>query len=204
MSESCKYQSVGTDRNGCELGFYSGVPTQKQCDTCLKNGGAVVELRIIRKRLKFEGPEEDLVERLKSLATAQAKPIPKAQPISSPAASPQPRRDQSWWMKFAAKTFGPGLWKRLHEWPATADLSQVNQWLDRFANHLPCGTCRQHFRDLIKAIPPNTANRLCLAFSTWEWHNKVNREKESPSPQMIWEEAAKLYGWNELNSDPQP
>ena len=140
-----------------------------------------------------------IIERLKAEPKRTTPTTPPPSP--SRAALPQPKHDQSWWMKWAAKTFGPMLWREMHNWPTGNDPANAKQLIESIRRKLPCGDCKNHFDAMVRTMPPCTANKLCLAFTTWEWHNKVNREKENPSAQMTWEDAAKIYDWDKLNPD---
>jgi hypothetical protein len=106
----------------------------------------------------------------------------------------------SWWKRKALEVggnlFGPAKWKKLHEWSITADLMDVDRWLKNFAiAELPCGACREHFLKMIRDNPPITKSNKELARWTFERHNQVNREKESPSPEITWNEAVQLQNW---------
>lgn len=75
---------------------------------------------------------------------------------------------------------GPRLWSELHRW-ALAFVSshalaepKAWQWLSTFANRLPCGSCRRHWREIVKANPPAFDSADALFAWTVDRHNEVN------------------------------
>lgn len=126
--------------------------------------------------------------------------IAKAKP---PAQAPRPRGPdlpkKSWWAKKSedpnGKNFGSELWRDLHQWAATGDVSDADRWLQSFALRLPCGECRVHFQQMIQKNPPPKTSNQNLAFWTFERHNEVNRSKEKPSPEITWDETVDIQGW---------
>ena len=65
--------------------------------------------------------------------------------------------------------FGPILWKHLHKHAKHNKYSK--DWLDTFTSVIPCGTCKNSFKDFSH---PNKEQN----FFSWtvEVHNKVNRK----------------------------
>lgn len=85
---------------------------------------------------------------------------------------------------------GPALWAELH----TRAIEQIDAksdaaWLTAFPNKLPCGTCRQHWLDLVAAHPP----KFGFDYFAWtvEVHNAINRQLGKP--EMSY--AAALERW---------
>lgn len=95
----------------------------------------------------------------------------------------------------AKAEWGPPLWKSLHEWAKTADLTKVSEWLTAFALKIKtCGGCRSHWLRLVKANPPDTSSHDNLFAWTVARHNDVNRAKMPASPQMPLPDARHIYG----------
>ncbi|HUB24117.1 MAG TPA: ERV1/ALR-related protein, partial [Tepidisphaeraceae bacterium] len=75
---------------------------------------------------------------------------------------------------------GPQLWADLHQWALTTDLSDVVQWLARFAARVPCGECRRHWLAAVANSPPLLESREKLFAWTVDLHNVVNRRLGKP------------------------
>jgi hypothetical protein len=86
---------------------------------------------------------------------------PKAEQKPEPAQPPQ-------------ASYGPPLWKELHEQALSGSLP--NEWLAAFEARLPCGVCRQHWREMLADLPPQPD------FFAWSVaiHNGVNRKLGKP------------------------
>lgn len=67
--------------------------------------------------------------------------------------------------------WGPPLWRELEAWAASADLSTVPAYLEAFALRVPCGGCREHWRGIVAAHPPDVSDLVRWAVDR---HNDVN------------------------------
>jgi hypothetical protein len=96
------------------------------------------------------------------------------------------------------------LWLELHRRPVESpDLGKESQWLTPFAGRIPCGDCRRHWKELLAQTPPafeswsvSPDGRLAYAKWTWTIHNAVNALLKKP--QISWEQAVVLQGWQSL------
>jgi hypothetical protein len=72
-----------------------------------------------------------------------------------------------------AELRGPGLWRELHT-KRDADAA----WLATFSSDLPCGDCKKHWGELLKAFPPVFGD----GWFAWtvEAHNRVNDRLKKP------------------------
>lgn len=86
--------------------------------------------------------------------------------------------------------WGPPLWAELEAWAASADLSTVPTYLDAFALRVPCGPCREHWRGIVAARPPDVSSNAALVLWVRDRHNDVNRLLGKP----IWALDAGLTG----------
>ncbi len=75
------------------------------------------------------------------------------------------------------------------------DLAEEPIWLTLFARKIPCGDCRDHWENIVKANPPDLSSRF--AYAKWQHarHNDVNVSKQIPSPAMSWFDAAMKHQW---------
>ena len=91
---------------------------------------------------------------------------------------------------------GPGLWRMLHEWTATADPTDavgVDQWLRSFSNQLQdedC-SCRSKWLGLVRQYPPPRTTNAELQRWGVAQHDRAN------GTQFGYEAAKKLYGWTD-------
>ncbi len=65
--------------------------------------------------------------------------------------------------------WGPLLWRGLHEAAAAGEIDE--EWLKRFTLRVPCGECRMHWKQLLKAIPFRAGDQFAWSV---EVHNAVN------------------------------
>jgi hypothetical protein len=82
---------------------------------------------------------------------------------------------------------GPELWAELHRWAMTAnatDAAAATAWLVAFAAKLPCGTCRTHWLELVKATPPPTTTNEALFAWSYNLHDAVNVRIGKVSPTL--------------------
>lgn len=89
------------------------------------------------------------------------------------------------------ETAGPLLWAELHRWALTADLANVTDWLKAFAMRLPCGTCRQHWREMLNRTPPHLSSNDALFAWTVERHSEVSAKLGKPT--LTIDEARALW-----------
>lgn len=88
---------------------------------------------------------------------------------------PPPKSTDQW-----LSEHGPELWAQLHRWALAFDPSymlaepKAMGWLSSFANRLPCGKCRRHWREIVKAAPPTFDSADALFAWTVDRHNEVN------------------------------
>jgi hypothetical protein len=85
---------------------------------------------------------------------------------------PRPKTGEEWLTEN-----GPRLWRELHQWALAfefASTMSAEAWLDRFAARLPCGKCRRHWREIVKANPPTFDSADALFAWTVDRHNDVN------------------------------
>ena len=100
--------------------------------------------------------------------------------LTPPPDPKQVERDQTeWWSKT-----GPAMWEELHR---KRDVDQA--WLDGFTNRIPCGSCAQHWRELLAELPPVFGE----GFFEWSWrvHNAVNAKLGKPG--LTLDEARAMY-----------
>lgn len=97
----------------------------------------------------------------------------------------------------AAKPWGPAAWRQLHLRPLTCDLAREDYWL---SHQMPmqCGECSREWGKLLRESPPDLSSRLAYARWTWMAHNAVNQRLGKP--EFVWDEAVKLYGWENLST----
>jgi hypothetical protein len=78
---------------------------------------------------------------------------------------------------------GPWLWKLLHDRPQSfaGDAEAELRWLAEFERRVPCGACRQHWRDLVRRHPPDLSSADAYYRWTVDRHNDVNRRLDKPA-----------------------
>lgn len=80
---------------------------------------------------------------------------------------------------FEIDDIGPGVWYTLHLMTAKAkssdEIRACHVLIKMLAEGFFCETCRKHFRDNVKDLPPPTTNKVNELFA-WsvEMHNRVN------------------------------
>lgn len=81
---------------------------------------------------------------------------------------------------------GPKLWRELHEWALAFKTTSIidaviaHDWLSRFANRVPCGDCRLHWRAMVDRSPPPFTSAEDLFFWTVDRHDETNVMKGKP------------------------
>lgn len=79
--------------------------------------------------------------------------------------------------------WGPPLWAEIHAWAASADLYRVAEYLDAFALRVPCGACREHWRAIVAANPPDVSSNAVLERWVSDRHDDVSRSLgKAPHP----------------------
>jgi hypothetical protein len=73
--------------------------------------------------------------------------------------------------------WGPILWNELHSRTASYGVDQIaeERWLKIFTTWVPCGKCRQHWRELTAKNPADLSSPK--AYRDWaiKMHNEVNK-----------------------------
>ena len=75
------------------------------------------------------------------------------------------------------KIWGPPKWAELHQWASNvgtvtvADLPGVLAWLTRFGASIPCGECRDEWREIMRTPPRIGDDAFAWTVAT---HNRVN------------------------------
>ena len=78
---------------------------------------------------------------------------------------------------------GPGLWHKLHRFAVTwnGNKTQAYEFFQKFDALIPCGSCKNHWRELWKETPADLTNRVTLFEWTVAAHNKVNERLGKPA-----------------------
>jgi Erv1 / Alr family len=73
----------------------------------------------------------------------------------------------------APEDFGPILWKHLHKHAKQNSYNKA--WLDRFTEIIPCGSCKNSFKEFKHPVSEQN-------FFSWtvDAHNKVNKKLGKP------------------------
>jgi len=83
--------------------------------------------------------------------------------------------------------WGPIFWNTIHmvamgypDDPSYSEKRAAKEWCNALPFLLPCSECKEHFREVLAAIPVETwlDNRTTLVEWTWRVHNDVNRRLE--------------------------
>ena len=94
-------------------------------------------------------------------------------------------------------TWGPRMWKKMHVESLNQNRDTFIDLLIRVDKTIPCGMCRQHFREYVKSHPirPNTN----LVTWTIDFHNNVN--DRLGKPQLSYPEAfIIIQNWKTKNN----
>lgn len=77
---------------------------------------------------------------------------------------------------------GPPLWRALHEFARTwkGDITAAQEHFAALDAALPCGECRQHWRALLAAHPPDLQSAAAFHRWTVDRHNDVNTRLGKP------------------------
>jgi hypothetical protein len=86
------------------------------------------------------------------------------------------------------------MWAELHRRAASTDPLDADAervWIDDFTKRVPCGECKQHWRMLLKEVPPDLSSRD--AYFAWgvTAHNAIN--VRLGKPQVSVDEARRLW-----------
>ena len=96
-------------------------------------------------------------------------------------------------MGLPPNVWGPRLWGALHTLCLTGTITP--EFVQEFANVIPCPACAMHFRDLLEAYPFENAT------DKFEWsvllHNKVNERLGKPmisveKAREVWSQSAQF------------
>jgi hypothetical protein len=92
---------------------------------------------------------------------------------------------------------GRQLWAELHRRALSyqGDEWDEHPWIACFARRVPCGTCRDEWRQLIQELPPDLTDRESYFRWTVRAHNAVNAKLGKPI--LSFEEATRLWGWDQ-------
>jgi hypothetical protein len=88
---------------------------------------------------------------------------------------------------------GRQLWRELHTWALTAELTDASAWLERFQWRIPCGDCRKQWQVLLAENPPTIESNERLFAWTVFVHNIINRKLGKL--EMSLAEATRLYSF---------
>lgn len=69
---------------------------------------------------------------------------------------------------------------RFPEKPTQSDRDTLLRFMNDFSRLYPCGECAEHFQQLLKELPPQTASRMNAALWLCAAHNKVNERLGKP------------------------
>lgn len=89
------------------------------------------------------------------------------------------------------------LWKELHVWALTADLStdEAKQvaldWIYKWSKRVPCGDCSKEWTVWMKECPPDVSSPQALFAWSVFGHNKINRKLKKV--ELSVKEAEALY-----------
>jgi hypothetical protein len=83
----------------------------------------------------------------------------------------RPAEDDGW------QTRGREMWCQLHQRALSyaVDHAAETAWLEAFAARIGCGTCREHWRELVATTPPDLATAEGYFAWTVAAHNAVSR-----------------------------
>jgi hypothetical protein len=96
-------------------------------------------------------------------------------------------------MGLPPNVWGPRLWGALHTLCLTGTITP--EFVQEFANVIPCPACAMHFRDLLETFPFENAS------DKFEWsvllHNKVNERLGKPvmsvgKAREVWSQSAQF------------
>lgn len=103
-------------------------------------------------------------------------------------------------MHLPPEVWGPLFWSTMHivslgypDEPSYSEKRAAKEWFNALPHLLPCSICRDHFREVIGALPVETwlDNRKSLIEWVWMVHNKVN--EKLGKAQITQEEFYKRY-----------
>jgi hypothetical protein len=147
--------------------------SREHCPTC-RNTSAVGHRFRTRLASVFELPGRSTEFACPFDVPWNVKPLPTPPPTTVPIViqhKPTPE-DEKYYRQ---------LWRELHKRPATArHLEDEDQWLEKFAGRIPCGACKDHFKQLLREVPPDYTTRENYFAWTVEIHNRVNRRLNKP------------------------
>jgi hypothetical protein len=104
---------------------------------------------------------------------------------------------------FVSAIWGPALWLSIHcismnypSNPTEADQQTYRTWFEGLEFVLPCGTCRNNFRQNLIAIGYNAnqhfQSRLMFSYMVYRLHNNI-RKMQGKSTDMTFCECIRLY-----------
>lgn len=94
---------------------------------------------------------------------------------------------------------GPQLWARFHRRPRLWTGAAAERiWLAEFDAEIGCGDCREHWRALLAAHPPDLSSPA--AYARWQHERHNDTRRRLGQPEMTYDEAAALWGWDVLHA----
>jgi len=101
--------------------------------------------------------------------------------------------------------WGPALWRDLHGRPKTfvpSDSSRESEinWLNSFAEQLPCDECKEHWKEIVSKTPPDLASQQSYFWWTFDRHNEVNARLGKPV--ITRDMLSSHYDWIDRPFDP--
>lgn len=92
--------------------------------------------------------------------------------------------------------WGPALWGRIHLYAATwnGDRQAAAEMIAAVFRLLPCGSCKEHFRKLLKTHPADLSSSDTFFASTVTWHDLTNAMLGKPviglqAARKLWQRA---------------
>jgi len=98
------------------------------------------------------------------------------------------------------EVWGPIFWATMHiaamgfaDEPSYAEKRAAKEFYSAMVYMLPCPICRDHFKEILTALPVDTwlDNRTSLSEWVWMVHNQVNQRLQKPT--LTQEEFHKRY-----------
>ena len=92
-------------------------------------------------------------------------------------------------MHIPPEVWGPIFWATLHitsmaypDSPSYTEKRAAKEFFNALPHLLPCPVCREHFKEILKAMPVETwlDNRTTLTEWVWMAHNRVNERLGKP------------------------
>lgn len=84
---------------------------------------------------------------------------------------------------------GPKMWAELHRRPQMVE--REIEWIQQFGTRIPCGSCRQHWKNMVQRTPADLSSPAAYFAWTVDRHNEVNARLGKPIISM--EEARSIW-----------